>query len=596
MRKAVLAVTVVALAANAVALLPSAAAQADTMTASQLVGELAVSTPNPTGYDRSLFPHWVDADSDGCDTRAEILIAESEVPVAYGSACSVTTGEWASWYDGDTWTNASKVDIDHLVPLGEAWASGASTWTTSERQAYANDLGFPAALQVVTDNVNQSKGARDPAQWMPPVASVACTYVVDWMEVKYRWNLSIDTAERDKLDQVASGECGATPVTLPAKADTAALAPRPTVQRLSGSDRYGTAVAISQNYSPGVPVVYVATGVDYPDALSAAPAAARSGGPLLLTMPTQLPSIVKTEILRLQPSLIVVVGGTGVVSDVVYNALATLAPAIRRDAGIDRYATSRIINQRAFPTATTATAYVATGRDYPDALSASAAAGSISSPVILVDGIRPGVDIATRGLIRSLGIASVKVAGGPGVVSAAMAASLASVPGVSGVTRLAGADRYATSNAIDSASFSTAPVAYFAVGTGFADALAGAALAGYSGSPLFVVPGTCVPAYAVNTLTRLGTTQRELLGGVAALGSGVENLTSCATAQPTPPPTPSPAPTTPANPGDTMNCADFSTWRAAQDWYEKYLPYYGDVARLDGNNDGIACESLPGAP
>ncbi len=70
---------------------------------------------------------------------------------------------WYSPYDGATWTAASDVDIDHMVPLAEAWASGAWAWTTSQRQTYANDLGGPE-LWAVTDSVSQSKGDKDPAE------------------------------------------------------------------------------------------------------------------------------------------------------------------------------------------------------------------------------------------------------------------------------------------------------------------------------------------------------------------------------------------------------------------------------------------------
>src|SRR5690606_8089996 len=134
--------------------------------------------------------------------------------------------------------------------------------------------------------------------------------------------------------------------------------------RLSGPDRYSTAVAIASRYSPRVPVVYIAAGTNYPDALSAGPAAAVQGGPLLLTPPSTLPAAVRAEIERLAPDLIVVAGGTGVVSPSVYSQLSSLAPEIRRDSGANRYETSRVINERAFPGGADA-AYVATGANFP---------------------------------------------------------------------------------------------------------------------------------------------------------------------------------------------------------------------------------------
>jgi hypothetical protein len=141
----------------------TAADLSGTSTTATVLAQLTVAPANPAGYDRSLFVHWIDADSNGCDTREEVLIRTSTVPVTKGSGCTITAGSWTSWYDGATWTAPSDVDIDHLVPLGEAWASGADAWTADQRRAYANDLTLPVALQAVTDNVNQSKGDRDPA-------------------------------------------------------------------------------------------------------------------------------------------------------------------------------------------------------------------------------------------------------------------------------------------------------------------------------------------------------------------------------------------------------------------------------------------------
>lgn len=202
----------------AMAIVPATSAQAFASTADNLFGQLTVTAPVTAGYDRALFTHWIDADGNGCDTRSEVLQAESTAPVTFSSGCTVATGSWTSPYDGATWTNASDVDIDHMVPLGEAWASGADTWTADQRQAYANDLDLGGALIAVTDNVNQSKGDRDPAGWLPPATSDTCTYVVDWVTIKYKWSLTIDSAEHAKLSSVLSTDnCGGTAVDAPAK-------------------------------------------------------------------------------------------------------------------------------------------------------------------------------------------------------------------------------------------------------------------------------------------------------------------------------------------------------------------------------------------
>ena len=124
------------------------------------------------GYKRSLFKHWIDANKNGKDTRAEGLMAESLVSVRFSSTGkTVSTGKWLSLYDGETWTLASDVDVDHVVALAEAWRSGAWKWSSARRQAYANDLGVSWTLRAVTDNVNQSKGDDDPTSWLPPLTT-----------------------------------------------------------------------------------------------------------------------------------------------------------------------------------------------------------------------------------------------------------------------------------------------------------------------------------------------------------------------------------------------------------------------------------------
>jgi hypothetical protein len=155
------------------------------------------------GYSRTLFKLWIDADHNGCNTRQEVLIAESLTPATIGPSCAVT-GSWRSPYDGFTTTDPSKLDIDHMVPLAEAWASGAWAWTPAERTAYANDLDQPFFLIAVSASSNRSKGDRDPAEWLPPDNSYDCTYVHDWIAVKQAWHLSADQAEAAALSSIAA--------------------------------------------------------------------------------------------------------------------------------------------------------------------------------------------------------------------------------------------------------------------------------------------------------------------------------------------------------------------------------------------------------
>jgi hypothetical protein len=158
-----------------------------------------------SGYDRDLFKHWIDADGDSCNAREEVLIIESLEPVTLGAGCKVLTGRWLSNFDDVVITDSSKLDMDHMVPLKEAWDSGANTWSASRRQAFANDIDLPEALIAVSASSNRSKSARDPAEWLPTNTSYRCQYVEDWMAVKVKWELSVDAKEFEALRSVSVG-------------------------------------------------------------------------------------------------------------------------------------------------------------------------------------------------------------------------------------------------------------------------------------------------------------------------------------------------------------------------------------------------------
>jgi putative cell wall-binding protein len=171
-------------------------------------------------------------------------------------------------------------------------------------------------------------------------------------------------------------------------------------------------------------------------------------------------------------------------------------------------------------------AYLATGGDFPDALSAAASAGAKGIPVLLVDGQASAIDSATLALINTLGITKVTIAGGTGVVSPGIASSLTTA-GLT-VVREGGADRFATSQLLNENAFpSGAPQAFLATGYQFPDALAGAALAGQKGSPLYVVPTSCVPIQVSTDIASSGASSVTLLGGPGALNDTVQHLQPC---------------------------------------------------------------------
>ena len=203
-RRLLLAALSVVLSAGAVVGVPTAA-HAATYSAplSQAVASLPVATEIRTGYDRDLFKLWTDADGDGCSTRNEVLIAEAEEAPSVGSGCSLSGGRWYSYYDGVSQYAPADLDIDHMVPLAEAWDSGARSWSSAKRDSYANDLGDYRTLVAVTDSVNQTKSDQDPAEWLP--AQQQCRYLREWVAVKHRWALSVDSAEKSALTSLASG-------------------------------------------------------------------------------------------------------------------------------------------------------------------------------------------------------------------------------------------------------------------------------------------------------------------------------------------------------------------------------------------------------
>jgi hypothetical protein len=177
-------------------------------TALSVLSTIAVQNEYKTGYSRSLFKHWIDANGNGCDTREEVLIAESQSKAqvdAYG--CKVIEGDWLSPYDNVMHTNPSNLDIDHMIPLKEAWDSGAWKWSAAQRQTFANDLSDPRALIAVTAGQNRSKSDRDPSNWIPPQKSYTCTYLSEWVAIKARWNLSMDQSEFGRIKNLLTASC-----------------------------------------------------------------------------------------------------------------------------------------------------------------------------------------------------------------------------------------------------------------------------------------------------------------------------------------------------------------------------------------------------
>ncbi len=297
------------------------------------------------------------------------------------------------------------------------------------------------------------------------------------------------------------------------------------ISRLAGADRYATAAAISKSrFGSGAATVFVATGASFPDALAGAPAAARAKAPILLTARNDLPAATATELARLRPSKIVVLGGSGVVSDAVASKLRGYAGTVVRWAGANRFETAAAISRSSFA-AGVGVAYVATADTFPDALSGGAVAGRAGGPILLVN--HTSVPAATAAELARLKPAKIVVLGGTGVVSDGVRAAVdryTSGP----VSRLSGADRYATSVQISRSAYGSAGSVFIATGANFPDGLAGGPVAALLPGPLLLVSPSQLPSVVKSELQRLGPDRVFVLGGSGVVSGTVVNAIDAA--------------------------------------------------------------------
>jgi hypothetical protein len=156
-----------------------------------------------TGYSRDRFPHWI-SQGGGCDTRDLVLKRDGQ-GVKATADCKITSGSWLSLYDQKTFADPGLLDVDHMVPLADAWRSGANKWTDDRRSQFANDLTRPQLL-AVSANANRAKGDQDPSQWKPTSHAYWCTYAQRWIAVKSFWQLTVTQAEQSTLGDML-GTC-----------------------------------------------------------------------------------------------------------------------------------------------------------------------------------------------------------------------------------------------------------------------------------------------------------------------------------------------------------------------------------------------------
>ena len=507
------------LAVSASTLIVAAPAQAEmsewsTTSGLNLLAELTVKSEEGAAYDRDYFRHWTDEDGDCQDTRQEVLIEESLTAVQYSwDGCSVVAGEWFSHYDGQTWTAPSDVDIDHFVPLQEAWYSGASGWNASDRQRFANDLGLDSSLIAMTDNVNQSKGASDPAEWLPPVTDKYCEYASEWVRVKYRWRLSVDPMERSALQNLLSGSCESLSVTVPALA----------MEREDSED--SSQIVLWKNPYDGT-IYKVVNGVRTPITFQEW----RDSFGFRTPLPTN------TDFVKYPWS--------GTIYAVTFwgqeeSSWEWVAVTFNqwRAAGFPKARNAGWIAGSYFYKWGTSNEIFVLG---PDGVN-----HKLTGAEWARSGYRPYVNRSNEGLLK-----------------------LSWAPEIAWMTNLASGAGRPMGYAEWQKEASPAPKVVKRI----------------KGDQFYRNYGSNTIWYAgpgMNRPVSFGEWQRA--------GSPTPTVRNV----PTPRPQKPGQPGKPGNPGNAVNCSDFRTQREAQAWFDKYYPYYGDVAGLDRDGDGRACETLP---
>jgi putative cell wall-binding protein len=323
-----------------------------------------------------------------------------------------------------------------------------------------------------------------------------------------------------------------------------------TTARAGGPTRYETAVAASAhtfaaNFGG---TVHLATGLDFPDALGAS-AATRGEGPVLLVPRSSLPTAVRDELIRLKPTKVVIVGGSDVVTDAVADAVqSAIGVTPQRAEGPDRYATGAKVSEATFAPGV-AVAYVATGRDFPDALAAGAAGAQLGGPVLLTQ--PTGLPAVTAAELRRLNPQRIVVAGGPSVVSTSVEAALAQI---APTTRRSGSDRYGTAIAIarDARGALGRGSMLLATGANFPDALAAGPVAAATGGSLMLVPMGSLPVTVAEEIVRndpdellavgdSGVVSDSTLNAAAALFDSVNGVSALSSQRSAPGLVPAPA-------------------------------------------------------
>jgi len=298
------------------------------------------------------------------------------------------------------------------------------------------------------------------------------------------------------------------------------IQPNSAVARIGGADRYAVSAAISADtFASGVTSVYIASGENFPDALSAAAVAGIEKSPVLLVTRDSVPAVIAAELRRLKPKGIVIMGGPNAIGVAVATELGRYAPTTRAG-GADRYVVSAAVSAGEFAD-DVPVAYIASGENFPDALSGSAAAGHLRGPVLLVK--KDSVPAAVAAELDRLHPREIVALGGPNSLSDATIKEVMNhTPPATPMTQITGADRYQTSAALSAETYPTgASTVYVASGQNFPDALSGSAAAIVNNAPVLLVTKDSIPDAVARELDRLNPRHIVLLGGPNAVSDAV---------------------------------------------------------------------------
>lgn len=243
-------------------------------------------------------------------------------------------------------------------------------------------------------------------------------------------------------------------------------------------------------------------------------------GPILLVRTDSIPTVTATELTRLAPDEIVILGGTGVVSAAVETALGSYATTVRRLWGADRFATAAAIASDTFPSGSD-TVVLTNGFNYPDAVAAVPAAAKMTAPLLLT--LTESLPSTTATAITALGASRVVILGGTAAVSTAVETAVSNLPGVTSVDRWGGATRFDTAAIISQEKWPCgSTTVYVTYGFNYPDALAGGPAAYLDNAPMLLMNSDIVPTATYNEIRRLRATKVVILGGTGVISDAAE--------------------------------------------------------------------------